>query len=526
MLTVADYSKIRIAKRDGMSIRAITKAFHHSHHTVQKALVSSEPKPYQLSGPKVRPKLDGFEPIIDQILRDDEKAPLKQRHTAAQIARRLHNEHGFTGSYDIVRRYVKRLRLNQRETFIPLSHDPGQRMEADFGHIYVDFPEGRRLTPVMICTWAYSNYPFAIALPTEKIEAILAGMTAAFTFFGCVPHEVWWDNPKTVVVKVHKGHKREINRYYLSLASHYTFEPLFCMPARGNEKPRAENRVFDLQRRWATPVPKVSSLDELNNHLLKMCRANQLHTVSGYTETIGVRYNADQQAAQPLPRFPFDPCVQRTTKVDKYQTVVYDNNYYSVPRRFAFQTVTINAYVQKIVIVHNGQVIAEHPRSYHRDEHILDPLHYLVTLARHPAALDHSAVFCNWELPATFLELRRRLEERHGALAGVRHFIRVLQLHGCHSTQRINEAIIYFLSKGLADAELISQRVERSGRKHDATSAEEFDQTIPGPQITVPRPDLNRYNQLLNQGDNGHVRERCATAEDKPAALALADHLV
>ena len=47
-------------------------------------------------------------------------------------------------------------------------------------------------------TWAYSYCPFAIALPTERIEAILHGLVEAFAFFESVPRELWWDNPKTV----------------------------------------------------------------------------------------------------------------------------------------------------------------------------------------------------------------------------------------------------------------------------------------------------------------------------------------
>ena len=56
-------------------------------------------------------------------------------------------------------------------------------------------PEGRRLVPVLVTTWAYSNCPFAIALPSERTEAILHGLVEAFSFFGCVPQELWWDNP-------------------------------------------------------------------------------------------------------------------------------------------------------------------------------------------------------------------------------------------------------------------------------------------------------------------------------------------
>jgi hypothetical protein len=59
--------------------------------------------------------------VIDQILADDEQAPRKQRHTAMQIFRRLRAEHGYSGGYDQVRRYVSRHRRRHRQTFIPLS---------------------------------------------------------------------------------------------------------------------------------------------------------------------------------------------------------------------------------------------------------------------------------------------------------------------------------------------------------------------------------------------------------------------
>jgi len=63
-------------------------------------------------------------------------------------------------------------------------------MEADFGHIHVDFPDGRRLVPFLVTAWAYSNAPFVLALAFERTEAILEGMVAAFEFFGGVPEEV------------------------------------------------------------------------------------------------------------------------------------------------------------------------------------------------------------------------------------------------------------------------------------------------------------------------------------------------
>ena len=88
-----------------------------------------------------------------------------------QVFRRLRDEHGYRGCYGQVQRYLLKHQRRDQETFIPLVHLPGQRLEADFGHIYVDFPEGRRQIPFLVATWAYSNYPFVLALPFERTEA-------------------------------------------------------------------------------------------------------------------------------------------------------------------------------------------------------------------------------------------------------------------------------------------------------------------------------------------------------------------
>ena len=271
MLTVDDYVKIRLAHRDGTSIRQIARQFHHSRAKIREILENPQPEPYTRIKPVPAPVLGSFHGIIDGILAADENAPPKQRHTAMRVFTRLKEEYDYRGGYDVVRRYVLKHRRDRRETFIPLAHDPGQRLECDFGHVYVDFPDGRRQIPVFVAAWAYSNYSFALALPTERTEAILAGMVAAFDFFGHVPREVWWDNPKTVVAQIFKGRERKPNEYYAALASHYAFEPLFCMPARGNEKSHAETRVRVVQRQLATPVPHVADLATLNVHFRDRC---------------------------------------------------------------------------------------------------------------------------------------------------------------------------------------------------------------------------------------------------------------
>ena len=351
---------------------------------------------------------------------------------------------------------------------------------------------------MLIAVWSYSNYPFVMAMPSERTEAILAGMVEAFTFFGCVPHEVWWDNPRTVVSQIFAGRDRRANERYAALASHYTFDPLFCMPARGNEKPYAETRVRVMQRQWATPVPSVADLSALNAMFRARCLEASNRTVAGYAESIGQRFARDRATALALPAHPFDACVLQAGQVDKYQTVRFDRNRYSVPRACAFQTVMVKAYLDRIDVVAGGDVMARHQRSYGHDEQILDPLHYLAALGRRPAALDHAPVLRDWQLAACFTQLREALEKRHGKAAG-RHFVRVLQLLGEHPMQRVQAVIEICLAKGEPDAELIIAQVRRRAALNSTTPPLE---AIPLCQYQVPRPELSRFDLLLSHGDS------------------------
>jgi transposase len=506
VLTVDDYGAIRRARRDGMTIREIARTFHHSRPKIRRVLGQPEPIPYTRTKPRPAPVLGPFQPTIDQVLAEDELAPPKQRHTARQLFRRLRDEHAYPGSYGQVQRYLLKHRRQHRETFIPLAHPPGHRLEADFGHIHVDLPDGRVQVPFLVAVWSYSNYPFVLALPTERTEAILAGLVAAFDFFACAPREVWWDNPRTVATRIFRGRKRQLHPRYAALASHYAFDPLFCLPAHGNEKPDAEGAVKAVQRRFATPVPRVAGLDELNAHFRRLCLAEQGRTVQSLSGAflIGARFAEERAAAGRLPGRSFDPCIEQpAVAVDKDQTFAFDGTRYSVPRAYAFATVAVRGYVDRVVAVACGQVIATHPRRYGRVPPVLDPIHFLATLGRRPAALDHAPVYRDWELPAAFAALRAALEERHGALAGSRQFIRVLQLLGAHPRARVERAIDACRLEQLGDVEAIIRRacamaVTESGRSDpDLCSCEGTMMAT----LRVPLPDLSRFNQLL--GDAG-----------------------
>ena len=509
MLTVDDYGAIRRARRDGMSIRQISRQFGHTRKTVRHVLGHAEPTA-PTNRDRKAPRLGPVESIIDRILADDEDAPAKQRHTAAQIHRRLRDEHAYPGGYAQVQRYVLKHRRRHRETFIPLGHLPGHRLEADFGHIHVDFPEGRKPVPFLVAAWAYSNAPFVLALPFERTEAILEGMVAAFEFFGAVPGEVWWDNPRTVATLILKGRERQVHPRFAALASHHVFEPKFCMPARGNEKPDAESTVKGVQKRFATPVPRVADLDELNRLLRRWCLAERDRVVRSLAGPFAIkdRLAEDLASASPLPRDRFEACViHPAVAVDKYQSVAFDGNRYSVPRAFAFGLVTVKGFVDRIAIVSGGQVVATHGRSLEKSKVVLDPLHFLATLDRKPAALDHAPVFRDWVLPACFADFRARLERQHGHSAGARQYARVLQLLTEHPLTRLSTAIETCVNEQLDTADAVIRRtralasIEAAKRPSSPTPSESFTTT----RVDVPMPDLSRFDQLLGHVDDSPV---------------------
>jgi hypothetical protein len=214
---------------------------------------------------------------------------------------------------------------------------------------------------------------------------------------------------------------------------------------------------------------------------------------------IGDRFAEELAAAARLPGRAFDPCVERQAVADKYQTVAYDANRYSVPRPWAFRVVTVKGYVDRVVVVAGGRVVAEHPRCYDRSQQVLDPVHFLATLERRPAALDHAPVYRDWRPTAALAALRRELEVKHGGPAGARQFIRVLQLLAEHPQSRIERALEACRAGHAVSAEAIVQRTRalaaaEAGRLTVIESA----CGIPNlPPVSVPPPDLSRFNRLL-----------------------------
>jgi len=483
MLKLEQYERIRrLVLVEGVSQREAARRLGHSRRTVRKAVEHSSPPPYQLKNERPRRVLGSFESFPDSWLQEDEKRPRKQRQTAKRMYERLRDEHGFTGCYETVKKFVREARGRPKEVFMPLQYDPGEEAQVDWGQAVV-IENGVQRRVHLFCTrLCHSSASFVRAYARETQEALLDGHVRAFEFFGGVPRRLAYDNLKTAVVTVGKGQDRRLTKGFLRLKSHFLFTTRFCNPARGNEKGHVENLVRYAQRNFLTPVPEVSSLKELNRSLLEGCeqalRRSGLREGKSFFES----FSEEKEALLPLPETAFEACQESTTWADKQCLVRFGTNYYSVPMDYAHRHCLVRGYVDRVEILSEGQRVASHRRSYGASEWVLEPLHFVPLLERKPGCLDNARPFKKHFWGNGFAEMRKELEFRYGG-EGTRKFIRILLLFREYPEGDVRSAV-----------ELCVQR---------CCWSEEAVKNVLGyePTSHSPRLDLSDRPALLGYGD-------------------------
>ena len=272
---------------------------------------------------------------------------------------------------------------------------------------------------------------------------VLDAHIRAFDFFGGSCRRGIYDNLKTVVTKVLMGKERVFNRRFLTLASHYLFEPVACTPAAGWEKGQVENQVNLVRQRFFAKRRKFADLAELNQWLHDQCLAHAASHKHPELQqlTVGEAFAEERRHLLSVASA-FDGCQESEARVSSSSLVAFDRNSYSVQVRAIGQPVTVRAYAERLVFVQDSQVVGEHPRRFGRGLVVYDPWHYLESLQRKPGALRNGSPFKQWNLPESVVLVREALS-RHGD--GDRQFVGILAavpLYGLEAvTQACSEAL-------------------------------------------------------------------------------------
>ncbi len=197
----------------GHSQRAAAKHFGIARDTVARLLAeAAEPttRSYHRRTPRQTPVADVVAPHIERWLAQNEQhkrsAP-KQCWTAHRMWTELQSM-GIAVAESTVRLLVRQRKRVSKEVFVPLTFDPGERAEFDFGHAVVVVGGKQQTLPFLAGRLRYSGAFFVEFFPTERTEAFLLGQRHAFEAWGGVPAHCVYDNTKTAVKTILRGRER------------------------------------------------------------------------------------------------------------------------------------------------------------------------------------------------------------------------------------------------------------------------------------------------------------------------------
>src|SRR5947208_7789964 len=97
---------------------------------------------------------------------------------------------------------------------------------------------GSNRLSVFVATLGWSRASYVEFVTDERVETLIEAHENAFLAFGGAPHEVLYDNMRTVVLERH-GYGRGRHRFhtgFLDFARHCGFQPRLCAPYRAQNQ--------------------------------------------------------------------------------------------------------------------------------------------------------------------------------------------------------------------------------------------------------------------------------------------------
>jgi transposase len=398
-------------------------------NTTLTAALGPSPQP-----PRAASSVEPYREIVQRLL--------DQGVEMIAIWQLLQDDHGYTGSYSSVRRYVHRLRPSEPEAVVRVHTAPGEEAQVDFGSVgkLYDPDSGRERTAyVFVATLCYSRHQYAELVFDQKVPTWIGLHRRAFESWGGVPKRVVPDNLKAAVAKV-LVYDPVLGEAYRRMAQHYGFVISPTKPRSPRHKGKVENGVHYIKRNFMAGREFLDIL--VANQRLKVWVRDRAGTREhGTTHQAPLRlFNEYEQAALlPLPVEPFTLREIKVVNVHADCHVTVDKSYYSVPYLYIGQA--LDAHIsERVVEIYRGQeLIATHERSqepgtwHTRLEHY--PEHKAAYLRGTP---DHCRQVAARLGPATDQVVETLLEDR--PLYRLRSVQAILRLEETVGPQRLEAA--------------------------------------------------------------------------------------
>lgn len=431
---------------EGQSRRSVARELGISRNTVRKYLEQAEPE--RREGARARPVFEAVKGRIDELLEQwSPRTTAKQRITGSRVHQQLIEE-GYEVGVTTVRQYLRELRRQAQEVFIPLVYTPGECAQVDFFEVTVDVDGVRRKAWKFVVRLMYSGRDFAWLYDRCDQVAFLDGHVRAFAHFGGVPLRMIYDN-LTAAVKRRVGLERELTDRFLALSSHYLFEACFARPGEGHDKGGVEARGKGIRLQHLTPIPEGQSLDELSARLVEDLDASMDRRQNAEKVTVAARWAEEAGHLRPLPETPFEARKPVPVSVSRQAMVTVEGCRFSVPSRWKSLQATAYVGPRDVRLVCGGEeVLREIPLRKGRVVHYRD---YVPELAKKPQAVRQVAPRLLDELGEPFGRLWELLSDRYDEREAARLLSRLLGVMVEEGEQTVADLIHSALEDGTAE---------------------------------------------------------------------------
>ena len=146
----------------------------------------------------------------------------------------------------------------------------------------------------------------------------------------------------------------------------------------------------------------------------------------------------------------------------------------------------------RLRLVADGDIIAEHERCFGRDKFIFNPWHYLPVLERKPGALRHGIPFQEWDLPQSIQNIRIQLLKQP---KGDKTFVDVLVMAQGAGLETMEAACALTLESGVINASVVINELRRLLEPPRVKSLVTVDSLL---LHVEPTADCGRYDSLLS----------------------------
>lgn len=378
-MKVALWAEIRrLAEIEKLSRRRIAQRLHCSRDTVARALRLDQPPINNATRRASRPSLlDSHRAQIDALL-------IKYPELSAV---RIHEEitrgpDAYAGSISLVRRYLRKVRPARGRVYQEVHYDPGQAMQVDWGSCGTVTVGGTsRKVSVLVATLCYSRMVFIEFSLSQRKPEFYRSIVNALLFFGGSPRAIIFDNLKAAVING-SGREACFHPEFLALCGHFCMQPIACARRDPESKGIVEANVRYVKRNAL--AGRDEELTTFADYVVLASKwrdetANQRKHETTHERPLD-RFQNERPLLRALPSFPFDTDEVVAGIVNTHARVQFDGNRYSVPPGLARKPITLRADASELRVLHAGEVVARHARSYERGQLIVSTDHRLAAL--------------------------------------------------------------------------------------------------------------------------------------------------